>query len=77
MGISHILETQEYTHAYQMWEIILANKRTQVRFKNKFQEAYLGREELEQTEGAAGYGSANNVKHGEMDNAFMNFASVT
>ena len=42
-----------------------------------FQEAYLDREELEQTTSVAGYGSANNVKHGEMEDSFMNFVSAT
>ena len=41
------------------------------------QEAYLEREELDQTAGAAGYGSTNSVKHGKMEDALLNFASAT
>ena len=37
----------------------------------------MDREEIEQTAGAAGYGRSNNIKHGEMEDAFMNFASAT
>ena len=46
-----------------------------MRFKAHLQEAYLDREELEQTSVAACYGSANNIKNGEMEDAFTNFAS--
>ena len=48
-----------------------------MQFKTHFQEAYLDREELEKTAGAAGCGSANNIKHREMEDAFMNFALLT
>ena len=48
-----------------------------VRFKSHFQESYLDREEIEKTDGAAGYGSSNNVKHGDMEDTFMKFASDT
>ena len=48
-----------------------------MRFKANLQEAYLEREEPEQTSGAAGYGRANNVKHDEMEDIFMNFALAT
>ena len=37
----------------------------------------LDREELKQTAGAAVYGSANNFKHGKMEDAFMNFLLIT
>ena len=42
-----------------------------------FQEEYLDREDRKQTAGVAGYGSTNNVKYYEMEDAFMNFALVT
>ena len=74
MGVVKIHATQENNHAYLMWKIIAANERTWVRFKAHFQEAYLNREDIEQKTGATGYGSFNNVKHGEMEDAFMNFA---
>ena len=48
-----------------------------MRLKPHFQEAYIDREGLEQTAGAAGYGSANNTKQGKMEDDFMNFASTT
>ena len=41
IGIAQILATQVYTHAYPMWENVLANKCTWVRFKVHFWEAYL------------------------------------
>ena len=63
MVIAQFLLTQEYTHSYCVWKNISVKKRTWVHFKTYFQESYLYREELEQTAGAAGYGSANNVKH--------------
>ena len=53
MGITQILETQEYAHVYAMWTRILANERTLVRFKAHFREAYLDRKELKQTVGEA------------------------
>ena len=37
----------------------------------------MDREEIEQIAGAAGYGRSNNIKHGEMEDSFMNFTSVT
>ena len=43
-------------------------------FKSNFQDTELYIEDIEQTGGAAGYGSANNVKHGEMEDAFTNLA---
>ena len=46
-------------------------------FKAHFQSSYLYREELEQTSGVLGYGSANNVKHVKMEDAFVNFVSAT
>ena len=77
MGVSKILATQEYTHSYLMWNSIAEDKLTWVHFKARFRESYPDREELEQTEGAADYSSVNNVKHGEMEDAFMHFASET
>ena len=58
--------TQEYTHAYLIRKIIAENKCTWVRFKAHFKESHLDREELLKRAGAAGYGSANNMKHREM-----------
>ena len=40
MGIAQILAMQEYTHAYRMWKIILANEFIWVRFKTHFHGAY-------------------------------------
>ena len=77
MGVAKILVAQEYTYEYCMWKSLTANDRTWVRFKAHFQEAYLDREELKQTAGAAGYGTANYVKYGKIEDAFMNFASAT
>ena len=48
-----------------MWKSIATNESTWIRFKAHLQEAYLDREEIEQTTGAVGYDSAKNVKHGE------------
>ena len=76
-GIKRILVMLEYTHAYRTWNNIVAYNCTWVQLELHFQESYLDREELEQTAGAAGYGSANNEKHGKMRDAFMNFASST
>ena len=69
MGVAKILSTQEYQHAYRMWKSIAADNIMWVRFKSHFQEACMDREDLEQTAREAGYGSANNVKHGEMEDA--------
>ena len=77
MGVTKILKTQEYAHAYHMWKSIADDDRTWVRFKAHLKEAYLDREELYQIAGAAGYGSANNVKNGKMERVFMNLASAT
>ena len=77
MGVAKILATQEYTHAYFMWNIITADDLTWVRFKANFQEAYLDRKDIKQTAGGAGYVSAKSVKHGKMEDDFMNFASDT
>ena len=77
MGATKILATQEYTYAYCMWKINATDNCTWVQFKSHFQEAYLDIEEPEQTARAAGYGSSNNVKHGEMEDYFMNFALAT
>ena len=77
MGVAKNLATQEFTHAYRMWNIIEADDRTRVRFKSHLQEAYLNREELGQTAGDEGYGIYNNVKHVKTEYAFMNFASAT
>ena len=62
-----------------MWKIISANDRTRVRLKEIFQESNLDREDIKQTERdeGYGYGRANNVKQGEMEDAFMNFALAT
>ena len=60
-----------------MWKSIATNESTWVRFKAHLQEAYLDREEIEQTTGAVGYDSAKNVKHSEIADAFMNFAPAT
>ena len=57
-----------------MRKTIASNELTWVRFKAHFQEACFEREELDTTEGEAGYGRANNVKHGEMEDEFMEFA---
>ena len=77
MGVAKILVTQEYTHAYHMWKSIKDDDHTWVRFKAHFQKAYLDREELEQMARATGYGSTKYAKYGEMEDAFMNFASTT
>ena len=77
MGVTNILVTQEYKHAYCMWKSIAADNRIQARLKSHFQEAYLDKEELEKTARISGCGSPNNLKHGEMEDAFMNFASAT
>ena len=69
------MATHEYTHAYRMWKSVTVDNSTWVWFKLNFQESYLDIEELEQTAGAAGYESTNSVKHGEMEDAFMNFES--
>ena len=42
-----------------------------------FHDAYMDREDLEKTAGAAGYRSVNNFKHSEMEDAFKDFASAT
>ena len=76
MGIAQILSTQEYTHEYCMWKSIASNELTWVSFEAHLQEAYLDREELEKKPEVACYSSVNNVKHGKMEDAFMNFASV-
>ena len=60
-----------------MWKSLIANERTWVSFKELFQEEYLDKEELDQTSWVEGYGSANNVKHSEIEDTFMNFGSVT
>ena len=60
-----------------MWKTISVNEHTWVHFKTNFQEAHLDGEELELMAGAAGYGSAKNVTNGEIEDEFMNFASVT
>ena len=54
-----------------MWKSIATNDRTWVRFKSNFQEAYLDKGYIEQMKGERGYGSANNVNHVEMEDAFM------
>ena len=77
MGIAKILATQEYAHLYHMWKSIAADELIWVCFKAHFQEEYLDREDLEQISGAAGYSSSQNVKHGEMEDFFMHFASMT
>ena len=77
MGVAKMMATQEYTHAYRMLKSIAADNRTWVQFKSHFQEAYLDREDIEPTAWAAGYGSAKNLKHGEMEDAFMNFVLAT
>ena len=46
-------------------------------FKANLHEAYLDREDLEQTAGAAGYGSVNNIKYDKMEDAFVNFVTTT
>ena len=60
-----------------MRKSIVTDNRTWVQFKSHFQESYLDIEDPEQTAGAVGYGSDINVKHGEIEDAFMNFASAT
>ena len=77
MGTSQILATQEYRHVYRTWKLFSGNECTWVCFKAYFKEEYLDREELKHTEGAAGYGIADNVKCREMEYSFMNFASAT
>ena len=64
MGVTKSLATQEYTHSYRMWKIIVADDCIQLQFKAHFQEAYLDIEELKHTDGTSGYGGANNAKHG-------------
>ena len=76
MGVARIMETEECTHVYRMWKSIAEDNHTWVWLKSHFQEACIDREEIEQTSGAAGYGSANSVKHGEMEDTFMVFASA-
>ena len=49
MDVAKILATQKYTHTHRMWKRVAANDITWVRFKAHFQEAYMDREELEQT----------------------------
>ena len=73
MVAAKILATQEYNNLYLMCKRIGSNERTWMHFKAHFQEEYIYREELEQTEGVAGYGSANKAKHSEMEYDFMNF----
>ena len=46
-------------------------------FRAHFWEAYLDREELEQTAGEAGYESTNNVKHGKIEDDFVNVVPTT
>ena len=77
MGIYQTPVTQECTHAYRMWKIILENERTWVSFRTNFKEEYLYWEELEQRAGASGYRSVNNVEHRYTEDIFMNFASST
>ena len=77
MGVTKIFAKQEYTHVYLMWKSVQTNQGIQVRFKEYFQKAYLDRDALKQIAGEAGYGSANNVKHGEMEHASMKFSSAT
>ena len=77
MGVATFLATQEYKHAYHMRKSIAADNCTWVRFKSHFQEACLEREELDQTAGAAGYGSSKNVKHGDMEDSSTHLASAT
>ena len=72
MVISQIFITQSSTHVYRMLKRISGNERTLVNFKSHFKEAYLDQEELEQTVGVSRYGSANDVKHGEMEDASIN-----
>ena len=77
MGVTKIMATQEYTHAYRMWKNISADDCTWVRFKTHFQEEYMDREDLEKTSGTEGYGGDNHFKHGEMQDYFINFVSST
>ena len=60
-----------------MWKSIADDERTWMCFKANLHEAYLDREDLEQTAGAAGYGSVNNIKYDKMEDAFVNFVSAT
>ena len=60
-----------------MCKSIVEDNRTWAQLKSKFQEAYLDREYLKQTAGAARYGTAHNVKSGDMEDYFMNFVSDT
>ena len=57
-----------------MWNSITANDLTRGFLKENLQSSYLDREKLDQTEVSADCSSANNVKHGEMEDTFMNFA---
>ena len=77
MGVAKIFATHEYTHAYCIWKIIAADDRTWVLLKAHFQGTYMDWEYLRKTSGAAGYGSANNVKHEKMEDDFMHFVSET
>ena len=77
IGISKILATQEYTHVYCMWKILADDDCTWVKFRVHLHDAYLERKQLKQTAGASGYGSDNNVKHGEIEDAFIKIALAT
>ena len=77
MGVAKCLATQEYAYSYRMWKSTEADNRKRVPFKSHFQDAYLDREDTKQTAGSAGYGSAKNVKHGEIEDDFMNLALAT
>ena len=77
MGIAKIFVKQEYTHVYRMWKSIKDYDCTWVRFKAHIQESCLYRKELEQTVGYAVYWNANNIKHGELEDAFTDFVSAT
>ena len=77
MGVAKCLATQEYAYSYRMWKSTEADNRKRVPFKSHFQDAYLDREDTKQTAGSAGYGSAKNVKHGEIEDDFINLALAT
>ena len=60
-----------------MWKSIAEDNCTWVRLRSHFQRAYLDREEIDHTAGTAGYGSANNFKNGDMEDALTNLVTDT
>ena len=77
MGVENCLAKQEYTHVYQICKSISTYDCIWLQCNAHFQEAYMHREGHEQRSGAIGCESANNVKHGKMEDDFMIFALDT